>query len=401
MRKYFALIFLSVFLVFFILKPAHATTLDDCNQDPIQPDKAADCIDIISKKVNDLGSQKKTLATQISQFDSQIQLTQLKITDAQATIEKLEKEIGVLGFRIGYINDSVGRLETLLKERIVATYQQGFVSNLEILVTSRDFSDLILRTQYLKQVQENDKKILGNLQQTKANYAGQKDEREAKQAAIEDNKKKLEVLKVNLDSEKLQKQALLVVTKNDEAKYQKLLAQVQAELAVSFGGGDESFLRDVSQGDTIGSVASIGTSSGCSSGAHLHFEMHKNGSIQDPNNYLKSTSFQYNYPDSQYAVYGTINPNGPLPWPINDPIWINQGFGAQKNSFIYGPAGHTGIDMQTGSGNASGNTVKAVKSGKLYGGAYHCGGAYPGSLYYARVKHDDGTESLYLHMIPH
>ena len=38
-------------------------------------------------------------------------------------------------------------------------------------------------------------------------------ERETKQAAIEDNKKKLEVLKVTIDSERLQKQALLVVIK--------------------------------------------------------------------------------------------------------------------------------------------------------------------------------------------
>ena len=200
MRKYFAFILLSIIIIFFGLKPVQATTLDDCNQNPIPSDKAADCIEIITQKVSDLGSQKKTLATQIAQFDSQIQLTQLKIVDAQATVEKLEKEIGVLGFRIGYINESVDRLETLLKERIIATYQQGFVSNLEILVTSRDFSDLILRTQYLKQVQENDKKILSNLQQTKANYAGQKDERETKQAAIEESKKKLEDLKVKIDS---------------------------------------------------------------------------------------------------------------------------------------------------------------------------------------------------------
>ena len=131
----------------------------------------------------------------------------------------------------------------------------------------------------------------------------------------------------------------------------------------------------------------------------MHFEVHKNGSIQDPNNYLKSVSVTYNYPESQYSVYGTVNPRGDLSWPINEPVWINQGFGAQKNAFIYGPAGHMGIDMQTGP-DAGGDPVKVVKSGKLYGGSYQCGGSYPGTLYYAKVEHGDGLVTWYLHMIP-
>ena len=401
MKKF--LLSLLLFILLLLLSQNHisATDLSDCDKDKIDSDKVNDCINILNQKLSDLGSQKKTISSQIAQFDNQIKITQLKISDAEATIGQLEKEINVLGFRIGYITDSVDKLQVLLKRRIVATYQQSNISNIEILIGSTDFSDLLQRIQYLKIIQGNDKKLLANLQQTKANYANQKDDREVKQAQIEENKKKLLGLKTSLDQQKSEKQAFLQVTKNDEARYQKLLAQVQAELAVSFGGGTETYLRDVTAGDTIGSIASYGASSGCSSGPHLHFEVHKDNSVQDPSNYLKSASFQYNYPSSQQSVYGTINPHGDLPWPINDPIYINQGFGAQKNSFIYGSSGHLGIDMQSGSGDASGETVKAVKNGKLYGGSYQCGGSYPGSLFYARIKHDDGLDTLYLHMVPH
>ena len=403
MHKKLFLPILGVLILFFALvffNPIQAVSLEECEKEDLAPDKIAECIDLLSSKVSELGEQKKTLSSQIAQFNSQIQLTQLKISDAQATINKLEKEIGVLGFRIDYINESVDTLERLLKERIVATYQQSFVSNLELLVASNDFSDLILRLQYIKHIQENDKKVLASLQETKSNYSSQKDEREVKQAQIEEVKKKLDSNVALLATQKVEKEAFLKVTKNDEAKYQRLLAEAQAEQAVVFGGGTDVFLRDVKQGDTIGSVAAYSASRGCSSGAHLHFEVHKNGSLQDPNNYLKTASVTYNYPESQYSVYGTVNPRGDLPWPINDPIWINQGFGAQKNAFMYGPAGHMGIDMQTGSGDAGGDTVKAAKNGKLYGGSYKCGGSYPGSLYYAKVEHDDGLVTWYLHMIP-
>ena len=216
-------------LGFFISSPISAVSLEECEKGDIPADKVSECIEVLSNKVSELGEQKKTLASQIAQFDNQIRLTQLKISDAQATIDRLEKEIGVLGFKIGYITDSVERLEVLLKQRIVATYQQSFISNLELLLTSRDFSDLVLRVQYLKQVQENDRRLLANLQETKSNYANQKDEREDKQAAIEENKKKLLGLKASLDTQKAEKQTFLEVTKNDEARFQRLLQQALAE----------------------------------------------------------------------------------------------------------------------------------------------------------------------------
>ena len=386
------LLFLILPLAIFLLSTAAvtATSLEDCEKDDIPADKVGDCIKILSEKIADLGSQKKTLSSQIAQFDTQIKLTQTKISDAQASIAQLEKEIGVLGFRIGYITDSVDRLEMLLKQRIVATYQQSFVSNLEILLTSIDFSDFILRSQYLKQVQENDKKLLANLLLTKSNYANQKDEREVKQAAIEENRQKLLGLKTSLDSQKAEKESFLRITKNDETRYQRLLAQAQAELAIAFGGGTETLMRDVKQGDTIGTI--ISGQSGCSTGTHLHFETHKNGSIEDPNNYLSSTSFSYPYGESDS---GSINPHGSLPWPISSPIYITQGFGTTPyaSSGAYNGNPHFGIDMYSSS-----LTVKAVKDGKLYGGSY--GGCSYGPLIYARIKHDDGLDTLYLHMIP-
>lgn len=390
-KKLLALV-LPLFIFTISLNSALATTIEDCEKDPIPQDKLNDCIDLLAGKINELSSQKKTLSSQIAQFDSQIQITQLKIKESQVTIDRLEKEIITLTDRIGFINQSVDKLELLLKKRIVATYQQSYVSNLELLLTSHGFSDLILRAQYLKQIQENDRKILLGLQQTKANYANQKDERETKQAQIEESKKKLESLKVSLDQQKIEKQAFLEATKNDEAKFQRLLAQAQAEQAIVFGGGTESFLRDVNGGDSIGSIASHSASPGCSTGAHLHFEVHKNNSVENPNNYLKSGG--YTYPSGyDQSYYGSVDPHGDLPWPLTETVIIYQGYGSHPfaKSF-YGNGTHQGIDMDSGS-----KTVKAVKSGKLYGGSYSCTN---GKLFYAKIDHGDGLTTWYLHMIP-
>src|SRR3989338_5041929 len=180
----------------------------------------------VSAKISDLQKIERDLSEQITYINSQITLTELRIEEAQAKIDQLSKEIGVLGFRIGYISDSVERIEILLKQRIVATYQQSFISNLELMLTSRDFSDLILRLQYIRQVQENDKRILADLQQTKANYANQKDEREEKQAQIEEAKEKLDAGKILLAKQKREKDDFLLVTRNDEKRYQEELRRL-------------------------------------------------------------------------------------------------------------------------------------------------------------------------------
>src|SRR3989344_4911112 len=395
MKRLTIFLLLPLSLLIFSTTRIHGVSLEECENDSSA--NINECIDLFSQKIDELGNQKNTLASQIAQYDTQIKVTQLKISEATNTIEQLEKEIGILGFRIGYVSESIGRLEELVKKRIVATYQQSFTSNLELILASDDFADVMLRLQYLKQVQENDRRILASLQETRSNYANQKDEREVKQAAIEENKNKLEVLSASLDAQRNDKESFLAVTKNDEVRFQRLLSQAQAERAIVFGGGTDVFMRDVKQNENIGRIASYETSPGCSSGPHLHFEIHKNGSVQDPSNYLKKVNFSYNYSSEQQSVYGTVNPQGDLPWPLNEPIGVNQGFGAQKNSSFYGPAGHQGIDIQTGSGNANGQTVKVIKDGELYGGSYNCSS---GKLFYAKVEHDDGLVTWYLHMVP-
>ena len=377
----------------FISNSTSAVSLEECEKKDIPADKVSECIEVLSNKVTELGEQKKTLSSQIAQFDNQIRLTQLKISDAQATIDRLEKEIGVLGFKIGYITDSVERLEVLLKQRIVATYQQSFVSNLELLLTSKDFSDLVLRVQYLKQVQENDRRLLANLQETKSNYANQKDEREDKQAAIEENKKKLLGLKASLDTQKAEKQTFLEVTKNDEARFQRLLQQALAERKAIVAAFSQAVSRlnsgegdGVSEGSTI---ALLGNSGGpdCSSGPHLHFTVLKNSSPQDPAQYLKDVSPGWdNSPDGQFGFSGSWN------WPISSPR-ITQGFGMSYWAKLgwYNGNIHDGIDMTGGS------TISAPRSGKLIYGSTTCGNS---ALKYAAIKHNDDSSiiTLYLHI---
>ena len=361
--------------------------------------RALECDDIsgqekvtcLENKVNDLKGQTKTLSSQISIMDSQIRLTEARIEANKREIFNLTLDIDTTTKKISTLADSLNKIIGVLLNRIVATYEAGRVHPLEMLLSSRDASNLLARLNYLRIAQAHDKKLIYDAQQAKNDYTNQKEIFEGKKRKIESLRLQLEAYSKNLEQQKVAKQHLLIATQDDETRYQQLLAQAKAERAVVFGGGVDSYLRDVNQGDTIGYIASHSVSPGCSSGAHLHFEVQKEGIVQNPNNYLKSANFSYDYGSDSYSYYGTINPSGDLPWPLNEPVIIHQGYGSHGFAQNFYSGGiHTGIDM-----DSSSSTVKAVKLGKLYGGSYNCSN---GKLYYSKIVHDNGLVTWYLHI---
>lgn len=380
MKKLFILVFL---LLSFFLAHSSVEALE------CEDKQGQEKINCLQNKVNELKGQKRTLSSQIAVMDSQIRLTEARIFAAKQEISELTLDIETADKKIDSLESSLDNLIKVLINRMVATYEIGRAQPFEILLSSNNVTSFFSRLNYLRIAQQHDKQLIYLTQQAKSDYANQKDIFENKKKRVEALKTQLENYTLQLEQNKNAKQALLTETQGNEATYQALLQQAQAELAVTFGGGTEAFMRDVKEGDSIGTI--IYGQSGCSTGSHLHFEVHKNDKVDDPNNYLSSTSYSYPYGESDS---GSINPRGPWPWPINQPIYITQGYGmtpyAQSGAYSGSP--HYGIDMYNNS-----LVVKAVASGQLYRGSYQCKN---GTLYYAKVKQSDGINVLYMHIYP-
>lgn len=370
----------------FVKRVAFGSLPIECLDQNLNSDQ---CVAYLKNKVDELGSQAKTLSSQIAVMNSQIQLTEARIAANEKQISDLTLDIDTADKKINGLQQSLNTLSQLLINRIKSTYVVGTEDPFHILLSSNDAGNFFKRLNYLKIAQQHDRKLILETTAAKNDYANQKNILEDKKKQIETLKKQQEAYGAQLDEQKQSKKILLAETQGNEAKYQDLLDQAQAELAIAFGGGTETLMRDVSEGESIGSI--ISGQSGCSTGTHLHFEVHKNSAIDDPNNYLSSKSVSYPYGESDS---GSINPRGSWPWPINEPIYITQGYGmtpyAQSN--VYGGKPHYGIDMYSSS-----LTVKATKNGQLYRGSYQCSN---GTLHYAKIKHSDGVDSLYLHIYP-
>lgn len=175
-------------------------------------------IDQYTNQIKTLQGQSNTLKNQIAQFDAQIKLTSLKI-------EQTEEQIGLLSGRIDQLQGSLGSLSTAFEERAVETYKMARIGDPFILLVSSDnLNEAYDRYAYLKKIQESDRSLIQRLQTAHDTYEEEKTDQE-------DLQKKLEAQKQQINTQKLAKNTLLSQTKNDEKKYQTLLAEAKSQLS--------------------------------------------------------------------------------------------------------------------------------------------------------------------------
>lgn len=178
------------------------------------------------QRLYQLASQHKTLSATLEYLNTQISLTQIQISRTQAELKILEKDLKNLGDRIADLNTSLDDLSQILVRHVRGTYSQSRLNDpVYLFFTSKGFTEFINRYQYLKAVQNNDKKIMKAMEVSRQNYNIQKTLKEQKQQEVE----KLDLLQkqqqTKLTNQQTEKQHLLELTKNDEKKYQELLQE--------------------------------------------------------------------------------------------------------------------------------------------------------------------------------
>lgn len=328
-------------------------------------------IEEYTKKLYDLAKSKDTLSNQLKYLDAQYSQTQLKILQTEQSIDLLQKEIVILTDKISKLDISLNDLTAQYIEQVNQNYRlQKKVPYLYILTTN-NFNLFQKQYKYLSLIQKNSQDTLLEMETARTNMDTQKQIKSDKQKELSKLEIGLEAQKKELIVQKNSKTSLLTITKNDEAKYQKLKAEAENELssllAAKFVGK-----REVKKGEALGIMGNTGYSFG----AHLHFGLY---------NLSESDIASWNYTsDIDASDYLKNNI-----WPMSDPIEITQERGKTKYSYLYTDRFHHGIDMVSVN-----KTVRVVNDGVAY--FYRNTASSLGN--HVKVFHSDGKMSLYLHL---
>ncbi len=329
----------------------------------------------LQNNIKSAQNQEKTLATQITIIDSQVTLTELQIDETTNRIAQLAIDVTNTTSKLEKTATDLDRKTDVANDRVRTVYEQGNIKPLEMLLKTQGFNNYVLLQKYSEAIHDQDVKLITSLKDLKESYEAEKTQLSDQKKGQEDLKVQLDTQKSQLDTQKQQKSALLIATKNNEANYQKLLAQVkldqQAIQAALFNLGTK--LGPVKRGEII----AFQGNTGCSTGTHLHFGYLTGGKSVDPMPYLN---------------------NGTLAWPqvnprITQPFGANAAFYAQLGQY----GGHPAIDMTV----SFGAPIYASKSGTAYLASDNgCPSLIPGTGkgYGISIDHGDGTKTIYWHI---
>lgn len=226
---------LIVFVILFSfvwVKPSNAIECD--GTPPSGADNEALINDYIAKcneKINALQGEQVTLKQTISTLNSKINLAQGQINQTQVQINLLEKEVSVLEGVLETVNDSMDDLEKIYTARVKESYKRSRATPVDLIFSSDNFGDYFTKLKYLNTVKTKDQLILAELERSRLNYDQRKTDKLVKQKEVEALKAKLIAQRKVIDAQQREKQSLLILTQNNEVKFQKLLSDAKANLA--------------------------------------------------------------------------------------------------------------------------------------------------------------------------
>ena len=280
----------------------------------------------IKEKQRAAEAEKGEIVNELEQYNTKIVSLNTEITNAQSEIDKKQAEINELNGKIDEMQAKIDDRKSGMSKRLRTMYKNGSVGFIDIILDSRNFSELLSNLSMLQKIYKSDRSTLNSLEKISKELNNTKKELNAAQQAMASSQSELKNKKGELD--KVSAQLESKAAKIDEnlaifnQQAESLSSQIAAELAaqqqqvpVDNGGGSSG------GGSSGGGTSYVGTG----------------GMISPVSNYVVTSEFGNRVGLEQYGTFhGAID----LACPMNTPVvasdsgrvmnltgWYQQGYG--------------------------------------------------------------------------
>lgn len=320
----------------------------------------------IDKQIEETNSEIAGVKSQMSDALNQITRYNSEINTYEGEIDELESQISTLQMQIMQkeenIQEQIQKYEEqqeLLNKRLVAMYESGKTSYLDMLLSSNGLADFISKYYLIEQLAEYDTELLQNIEAVRVQI-------ETEKTDLENSKSEVETSKTKAESKR---NALTVLVDEKNSLVGNLSAEEKAlqEQLEEFEEDKKEIQRQLAE------IA-----------RQEEEERKKAAAAQNTGKGSSSTT------PTAPSTAGFISP-------------LSGRTKSDITTGYYGYSGHTGVDFAKNSkGAVNGSPVLAAKSGKVVTSTAlrRSDGSYKSYGEYIVISHGDGTMTLYAHMQP-
>ena len=308
-------------------------------------------MDNVDSKIDDTKKEIGDVQSDLSEGMQEVQKITAQINEYQDQIDELDDELSQLESQIEVQEEELEKAEAeykeqdeLMKKRLVALYEAGETSYLDVLLNSDSISNFLSRYYLISEIAKSDSELLTNLENSKKEIEVKKQNLENSKNQVEIKKKNKEETTQALEDKKALKDKQVSVLSSKEKELQEQLDQFEKDKR-AIQARLEKIIKE---------------------------EQEKNKNNGSSGVSVKPSASGYIFP-----IIGLSKAN------INN-----------KNYPSY--PGHTGVDVNI---NVSGKTIVAVKSGTVVisEALKNPNGTYRSYGEYIVINHHDGTMTLYAH----
>ncbi len=214
-----------------IFNQTHAQTPEELRNQIIQREKEIQELEKQAEAYRDEidknSSKAKTLNTEISRINAQVNQIRNNIAITEKKIEATTLEIQELGLDITGAENAIQTNKEVLAELLRQLYEMDSKDPLTLILEQNEVSDIVQQFAYLDSLQSSLIEKTNFLRDLKGNLEISLDTTEKKKQQYDTLSKTLSVQKTAADGQRQEKQTVLTQTKNQEATYQKLLTETE------------------------------------------------------------------------------------------------------------------------------------------------------------------------------
>ena len=222
------------------------TDTDDINDLNNQRSEIKDKLDEANIKLEYLQTEISGILIQIQQLDDKIRKYENENAELEKKLNELETSAKETTEKLNAVTEEYNKKEQQLRERLVALYEAGSISYLDVLLSSRTLSEFLSRYYKILEVMEYDNQLINTAEEEKNTIEIAKQKLDKETDEIKTLKLKVEQNKnINKNTKTLQEGYMAKLSKSEKklnekiTKYKTETIQLETRIReISMANGD-------------------------------------------------------------------------------------------------------------------------------------------------------------------